>query len=429
MENLKREMYFMSKFKKICLGDYIMVKHGFAFSGEFFTMNPSKYVLTTPGNFKIGGGFQELKNKYYIGHVDEEYILNKNDIIVTMTDLSKSGDTLGYSSLVPANNKYLHNQRIGRICFKNDNINKMFLYWLLRTPHYHNYIVSTATGSTVRHTAPKTIQAYECYIPETKEEQQAIVDVLSSFDDKIELNNKIIRNLEEQVQSLYKNWFIDFEFPNEEGKPYKSSGGKFKDSELGLIPEKFNIKIIKDLSNCLLGGTPSRNNESYWNGNIPWINSGKVNEFRIVEPSEYITKEGLDKSSTKLLKEKTIVIAITGATLGQISILEIEACANQSVVGIENTKDLPYEYLYCTLLNRIEELLSNQTGGAQQHINKDNVENFKFIYNKNIVSTFQRLVTDYFDQQSSLIKENKKLEETRDFLLQKLMNGEIKVGN
>lgn len=352
-------------------------------------------------------------------------ILKENDIL-----LSIAGAFLGKTAIVlqedlPANT----NQAVAIIRTNPKYIDYKFLYYFLNQKEIIIKINKSSAQSAQPNFNLTDLGNLFIDFPEKIEEQQAIADVLSSFDDKIELNNKIIKNLEDQAQSLYKHWFVDFEFPNEDGNPYKSSGGKFKESVLGLIPDDWNIKKIKDLSNCLLGGTPSRNNENYWNGDIPWINSGKVNEFRIVEPSEYITKEGLNKSATKLLKEKTIVIAITGATLGQISILEIESCANQSVVGVENTKDLPYEYLYCTLLNRIEDLLSNQTGGAQQHINKDNVENFNLIYNKNVVNSFHKLVLDYFDQQSKLIKENKKLEETRDYLLQKLMSGEIKVGN
>lgn len=349
--------------------------------------------------------------------------LERNDIILTTR--GTVGNVAIYDKSIPFDHIRINSGMV-IIRVNESKIVPQYLYNILRSSNVQNQINSLKTGSAQPQLPISLIKEIKIPILATKE-QKAIADVLSSFDDKIELNNKIIKNLEEQAQSLYKHWFVDFEFPNEECKPYKSSGGKFKESELGLIPDDWNIKKIKDLSNCLLGGTPSRNNENYWNGDIPWINSGKVNEFRIVEPSEYITKEGLNKSATKLLKEKTIVIAITGATLGQISILGIESCANQSVVGVENTKDLPCEYLYCTLLNRIEDLLSNQTGGAQQHINKDNVENFNLIYNKNVVNAFQKLVSDYFDQQSKLIKENKKLEETRDYLLQKLISGEIKV--
>lgn len=124
---------------------------------------------------------------------------------------------------------------------------------------------------------------------------------------------------------------------------------------------------------CVLGGTPSRDVPSYWNGDIAWINSGKINDFRIVSASEYITAAGLAHSATKLLPYHTVVLAITGATMGQESILLIESCANQSVIGILENERLPYEFIHPFVKSSMRELLRNQTGGAQPHINKDDV--------------------------------------------------------
>lgn len=115
------------------LGDYVEVKHGFAFEGEHFIENDNGKVLLTPGNFKIGGGYKGDKLKFYNGHIPEDYVLKDGDIIVTMTDLSKQSDTLGYPALVPQNEShiFLHNQRIGKIILKSEEINKSYLYYLL----------------------------------------------------------------------------------------------------------------------------------------------------------------------------------------------------------------------------------------------------------------------------------------------------------
>ena len=108
---------------KCKLGDVAEIKHGYAFKGDFFCDEPTHYLILTPGNFAIGGGFQE-KPKYYNGSIPEDYVLAKNDLIVTMTDLSKQGDTLGYSAFVPENNRYLHNQRIGLVIIKRHDVLK-----------------------------------------------------------------------------------------------------------------------------------------------------------------------------------------------------------------------------------------------------------------------------------------------------------------
>ena len=133
------------------LGDICEIKHGYAFRGEHFCDEPTDYLLVTPGNFAIGGGFQE-KPKYYNGIIPDDYVLSMNDLIVTMTDLSKQGDTLGYSALVPASNRYLHNQRIGLVTIKSDCVLKEFVYWVMRTRNYQRFIVNPASGSTVKQT-------------------------------------------------------------------------------------------------------------------------------------------------------------------------------------------------------------------------------------------------------------------------------------
>ena len=247
----------------------------------------------------------------------------------------------------------------------------------------------------------------------------SIASILSSLDRKIELNNKINADLEEMAQAIFKNWFVDFE-------PFKD--GKFVDSELGMIPEGWKVGTLGDFCKCLLGGTPSRSKEEYWNGDVNWINSGEINKFRILEASEKITELGLSKSATKLLPKKTTVLAITGATLGQVSLLEIDTCANQSVIGVLENTEIPYEYIYPFIKDRIEMLIQHQTGGAQQHINKDNVESLIFLLPaKNVLENYISLVGPMYKRIESQCFENLYLSTLRDTLLPRLMSGEIEV--
>lgn len=234
-------------------------------------------------------------------------------------------------------------------------------------------------------------------------------------DNNIEVN----KNLDELCHSLFKYYFIDF-------IPFCDDD--FIDSDIGEIPKEWSITTVGNILDCKLGGTPSRSNESYWGGSIAWINSGKVNDFRIIEPSEYITEKGLKKSATKLLPAKTTVIAITGATLGQISLLEIDSCANQSVIGIIPNINYPYEFVYPLISSILIDLLKHQTGGAQQHINKNNVESFKIICPPaEIISEYKTIVSPIYSKISDNCFEIEKLQKLRDTLLPKLMSGEIDV--
>ena len=134
--------------KEYQLSDLITIKHGYAFDGEHIITEDNGIVLVTPGNFKIGGGFQEEKCKFFNGEIPNEYILHAGDYIVTMTDLSKGIDTLGYSAIIPYNKEriYLHNQRIGLISFISEDCDKNYIYYLMQTREYQRFIANSSTG-------------------------------------------------------------------------------------------------------------------------------------------------------------------------------------------------------------------------------------------------------------------------------------------
>ncbi len=412
------------------IGDFASVKHGYAFKGSQFTDVDTRRVVLTPRNFNIGGGFRSEKLKFTIQDCPEEYILHGGDIIVSMTDLSKDGDTLGYSAKVPSNRKYkyLHNQRIGLIKFKESKVLPDYIYWVMRTREFNSFLVGSATGSTVKHTSPSIIEEFPFCYPPNRNEQRLISDTLSNLDSKIELNQEMNKTLESIAHALFKHWFIDFEFPDENGNPYKSSGGEMVESELGEIPKGWKISKIGNELSTVLGGTPSTNKKEYWsNGNFGWINSGKVNEFRIIEPSSYITETALNNSATKLMPKGTTVLAITGATLGRVSMIESEMCANQSVIGVLSNEKISSEYIYFWIKFYINKLISGQTGGAQQHINKENVNSLELLVPKNSLEKFNKTCGPIFNQISNNCFESLTLSKVRDVLLPKLMSGKIRV--
>lgn len=305
-------------------------------------------------------------------------------------------------------------------------INSSFLYYALLSQK--RKLIEASGGTTQKNLLLMDIRKFEIGSPKMNE-QKAIAKILSDLDSKIELNQQMNKTLEAIGQALFKHWFVDFEFPNEEGKPYKSSGGEIVDSELGKIPKGWEVSKIGEEFETILGGTPSTTKKSYWeNGTIAWINSGEINKFRITEPTAYITKEAVNNSATQLMPKGTTVLAITGATLGQVSRIEIDACANQSVIGIIENTDIPSEYIYLWTKHKIIDLISNQTGGAQQHINKNNVDNsLILIPEEKVIDNYKRILVPIFDK----ILDNSHgiliLSQIRDSLLPKLMSGKIRV--
>lgn len=304
-----------------------------------------------------------------------------------------------------------------------------FLFYFFADERIINEATNSSEGTKMPRAKWDYISKLEFAFPPFPE-QTTIAKILSDLDAKIELNQEMNKTLEAIGQTIFKHWFIGFEFPNEDGKPYKSAGGEMVDSELGMIPKGWDSGKLGDHLQTILGGTPSTQEKEYWtNGKINWINSGKVNEFRIIEPTIKITQKALDSSATKIMPKGTTVLAITGATLGQVSRIEIDTCANQSVIGIIESNNIPSEFIYFWIKYKITELISHQTGGAQQHINKNNVNDLLLmIPNGKEILKFKNIIKPIFTEISNNCFESLSLSQIRDALLPRLMSGKIRVG-
>ncbi|MDU5508084.1 restriction endonuclease subunit S [Finegoldia magna] len=403
------------EFKKVKLGEIIKVQI------DNRGRNPEKYINYSKfpvidnyliknekyPNIKNVNRYidEDTKNNFLRGH------LEKDDVIITLV-----GNGIGNVTMVPSSKCVIIQNTLGLRC--NELMTNDFLYYTLISNR--NKIVKYNRGSSQPSIRKTDLFSYEINVP-TINYQKKITKILNSLDSKIEINNKIISNLESQAQAIFKSWFVDFE-------PFQD--GNFVESELGIIPEGWEVKELGEVADCKLGGTPSRKKREFWNGDIPWINSGEVNKDRIIEPSEYITEDGLKNSATKLLKRKTTLVAITGATLGQVSLLEIDCCTNQSIIGIEPNEKIPYEYIYLFIKNNINKIISNQTGAAQQHINLNDIRTSKIIIPQSrIMTEYVKIVSLLMSKVEKNYFENTKLAELRDALLPKLMAGEIDVSN
>lgn len=185
----------MTDWRQAEIAELLHIKHGFAFPGAGFGVEAGLPVVVTPGNFAIGGGFVETTRKTFRGDYPNEYLLQPESVVVTMTDLSKRGDTLGYSARIPRTGEYLHNQRIGLVEIKApEAISLDFAYLLLQTAEYRHHVLATATGSTVRHTSPSRIGSHRFSLPPL-DEQRRIAEVLGALDDLIYANEQLADRL------------------------------------------------------------------------------------------------------------------------------------------------------------------------------------------------------------------------------------------
>ena len=302
-----------------------------------------------------------------------------------------------------------------------------YIYYLIKTLGLNEYKSGSGVPTMNRnHLHPLKVNAHLDIL-----DQQKIASILSTFDAKIQLNNRINTELEAMSKILYDYWFVQFDFPNEQGKPYKSSGGKMVWNEMlkREIPEGWEVKKVKNIAKTGSGSTPIKSKKEYYtNGNIPWINSGEVNNPFIIEAKKYITQLGLEKSSTKLFKRGTLLMAMYGATAGKVSILDIEACTNQAICTINVHHDFHRNYLKLVLEDLYEYLINLSSGSARDNLSQDRIKELDILIPEvGIMNDFDVVISPVYDKVLHLYRESQKLAGLRDWLLPMLLNGQVKV--
>lgn len=400
------------EWKKTKLSDHIDIKHGYAFKGQYFTEEENQNILLTPGNFKIGGGFNDSKFKYYTGELFEEYILKPGDLIITMTDLSKTGDTLGYPALIPRlkHKIFLHNQRLGKVIFKDQSeINKNFLYWLLRTKRYRYEVLASATGTTVKHTSPRRILEYSFCLPPV-EEQIKIAHILDSLEEKQLICNRMNKNLESIGQTIFKHWFIDYEFPNEDGKPYKSSGGEMVYSEKleKEIPLGWTVASLGDVIELCYGKGLSEKKRI--KGDIPVYGSNGIVGYH----------------NQRLVSGPGIIVGRKG-TIGTIKWSQIDFFPIDTTFYVKLKREDSSLYFTYYLLSTLD-LTSLGSDSAVPGLNRNLAYMSKIVIpSEELIAKFEQNIKPLFSKIHRIKLENNSLSSIRDVLLPKLISGEIRV--
>ena len=385
------------------LGKLIDIKHGYAFKGEFFSSKITNDVLLKPGNVAIGGGFQEGKYKYYNGKVPEEYVLSEGDIFVNMTDLSKTGDTLGYSAKVPqlVNKRLLHNQRLGLVEIVVKDVDKDFIYWKLRDPFYRSGVLGSATGTTVKHTSPGRIKSIQIAIPKIDEQHQ-IASILSSLDDKIELNRRMNKTLEEMGKAFFNQLATDSESskkvelkdivdinPTEQLKRNENT----RHVEMKDLPEQ-GMWVSSEVNKPYKGGSKFRNGDTLMARITPCLENGK---------SAFVS----------FLPENELAFGST------------------EFIVLRPKNKVFKEYVYYLVRNdtfRDFAIKSMVGSSGRQRVQTDAIQHYQLsLPLENLVDDFHTLMKPVFQQIKTNSIENEKLSAIRDSLLPRLMSGKLKI--
>ena len=264
----------------------------------------------------------------------------------------------------------------------------------------------------------------------SKEIQDSIANLISKLDHKIGLNRKINDNLEAMAKQLYDYWFVQFDFPNEEGKPYKSSGGAMVWNEKlkREIPEGWYAENICKIANILSGGTPSKAVDEYWNnGTIPFFGPTDCNGsvFQI-KTADHITQKGLEHCASSLFEEGIVIITARGS-IGKLVIVGTPMAMNQSCYALQS-KEGKYEYLYFLTTQLIDCLKAKGSGSVFKSIIASDIEHSTLcVATENVVSDFCKKVKPLFEKLKANTIEIAKLTKQRDELLPLLMNGQATV--
>ena len=306
-----------------------------------------------------------------------------------------------------------------------------FLYAVLLQDSFFDYVMQGAKGSKMPRGDKEQILRYE--MPTLSCSEESIGTFFLNLDQKIRLNEQINQNLTAMAKQLYDYWFVQFDFPNEEGKPYKSSGGEmvWNKKLKREIPKGWNISLIKDFATTYSGGTPkSTNIEYYNNGEIAWINSGELNSPIITKTTNYITKCGLENSSAKLYPSNSILVAMYGATAGKVSLLTFEACSNQAVCGIIPTIENMLYYVYFHISSLYSHFITLSTGSARDNISQNTIKNILLpIPTRNILKLFDEKIGSIYQMIVNNYQQIDSLATQRDELLPLLMNGQVSVNS
>lgn len=424
--------------KKIKLGDVLKVRRGASLSGDYYS-EQGNLIRLTLGNFNYPrGGFQDntaKKNIYFVGSVNPAFILKAGDIITPLTE--QVSGLLGETATIPESGKYVQSGDIGLIIPDETKIDKRFAYYLVSSPAVRKQLDAAAQQTKIRHTSPDTIKACEAWIPEDVSTQRRIGKLLDALNNKITLNKKINATLEAMAKTLYDYWFVQFDFPDEHGKPYKTSGGKMiYSSELGRdIPAGWKVDTLEGKIAITRGISYSTGNLSTNEEGIAMINLASVDRKRHYIPSGLKFFIG-NVPNEKKVQAMDMLIACTDLTrqaeiIGSPILVmnDREYTFSMDLAKLTVTDEKLSElYLYMTLRTNFyhQYIVGFASGTTVLHLNTSGIEWYKvLIPPMALQEKFAVVMKNIYFQTCKNICENQRLIALHDWLLPMLMNRQV----
>ena len=354
---------------------------------------------------------------------------------VALTKDSETRDDIGISTYIADDfDDVILGYHCALITPNKDILDGRYLNALMHTDYAKKYFAFNASGSGQRYAlSAETLNSFPVpVIPLQKQKQ--IGEIFSALDKKIELNKQINQNLEAMAKQLYDYWFVQFDFPNEDGKPYKSSGGEMVWNEKLKrdIPASWKTKVIEDIADVYNGATPSTVNEQNYGGNIVWITPKDLSDQKqkfVYQGERNISQAGYNSCSTHLLPPNTILMS-SRAPIGLLSIAKTELCTNQGFKSFVPKAENISTYLYYYLNIHIKQIEQLGTGTTFKEVSREDVLKFPILKpSDTILDLWEERVSALNNKQFEIQKENEYLTKLRDGLLPLLMNGQVSVNS
>lgn len=396
--------------KKYKLGEILDVTRGASLSGEYYSTE-GEYIRLTCGNFDYQNNCfkpnASKDNLFYTGDFKAEFLMEKGDIITPLTE--QAIGLLGSTALIPESGKYIQSQDIAKIVCKEELLDKGFAFYLISSAIVKQQLSAAAQQTKIRHTSPDRIKDCTVWLP-CLDEQKRIGRLLRTIDSKIELNRAINHNLEALAKQLYDYWFVQFDFPNEEGKPYKSSGGKM------VWNEKLKLDIPEGWENTTLGDFC----EMYQPQTIGTNELVSNGLYRVYGANGIVGR--YDKYNHE---ESEIAMACRGNSCGVLNrTLPYSWITGNAMVIRMRNNDCCNEFIKCAL--PYMNIAGAITGSGQPQLTRENLSAVSCIKPmKTILQAFSNKVTPIVSFQLQLTLENEELIKQRDELLPLLMNGQV----
>ena len=413
------------EFKKYKLGEILDITRGTSLSGEFYAIE-GKYIRLTCGNFDYQNNcFKENKSKdnlYYTGDFRSEFLMEEGDIITPLTE--QAIGLIGSTALIPESGKYIQSQDVAKIICKEDLLDKDFAFYLIPTTLVRHQLSAAAQQTKIRHTSPDKIKDCIVWLPELAE-QKHISKLLRSFDCKIALNRAINQNLEAMAKQLYDYWFVQFDFPDVNGKPYKSSGGEMVWNEKlkREIPKEWNQGVLIDIANITMGQSPEGSSYNEEGNGILFYQGSTDFGMRFPSVRQYTT------APSRYAKKGDILMSVR-APVGAVNIANNDCCIGRGLSAL-NSKLRSTTHLYY-ILNDLKIAFDqrNAAGTTFGSITKEDLYNLPIIIpSQEVISAFDMVCAPMFDRQMILGEEIDSLTKQRDELLPLLMNGQVSVNS